>query len=287
MNREDIKGDFILLNVGSARHNADWNWTNVCSPFARIHLVRRGTAEIVRDDGVCVLRENHLYLTPSYVKHSYRCNGVLELFYLHIYEDPGCRPSIFEWVRFPVEIAADTLVAGLVKRLLEINSGRELPVYDPQSYDNSATFADNMARLQHRPIACELETQGILKQLIARFLVHSEQRMAVFDKRILESLYFIHKHIARPPTIECLAASCFMTKDHYIRLFRKEMHCTPWKYIIRKRIELAQLKLLLDQSPVNDIACALGFESVPYFNHLFKQMTGESPGRYKKKMLRR
>lgn len=41
---------FILLNIGHAVQNADWNWKNVCSPFTRIHLVESGTAQIIRED---------------------------------------------------------------------------------------------------------------------------------------------------------------------------------------------------------------------------------------------
>ena len=32
--------NFMMLNVGFAQHNADWNWKNVSSPFARIYYVR-------------------------------------------------------------------------------------------------------------------------------------------------------------------------------------------------------------------------------------------------------
>jgi AraC-like DNA-binding protein len=284
MNKEDIKREFILLNAGYASHNADWNWENVCSPFARIHFVRNGTAKIIRGDGVFGLRENHLYLTPAHIKHAYQCEGVLELFYLHVYEDSGKNPSIFELATFPVEIEADSLVVELIKRLMEINPERELRFYDPRSYDNSATLADNIARQKNTPIACEFETQGILKQIISRFLTKAEYRNEPVEQRILKSLHHIHKNIDRTVDINCLAEMCCLTKDHFIRLFKKEMNCTPGKYINRKKIETAQLRLLINDMTVKDIAYGLGFDNVAYFNRLFKKISGESPGNYKKKI---
>jgi hypothetical protein len=39
----------FTLNVGYAYHNADWNWQNVRSPFARLYYVTEGEAQIEID----------------------------------------------------------------------------------------------------------------------------------------------------------------------------------------------------------------------------------------------
>jgi AraC-like DNA-binding protein len=282
MNKEDIKRDFILLNAGSAKHNGDWNWKNVCSPFARIHYVRRGTAKIIHEDGEYKLKENHLYLTPSYTRHTYQCDGKLELYYLHIYEDLKKKLSIFELINFPVEITADSLVASLIHRLIKINPKRELKYYDPRSYDNSSTLADNLARQKKTPVALELETQGILMQIFSRFLLKARYKNEHIEKRILQSLLYINENIEHVIDLEYLAEVSCLTKDHFIRLFKKEMLCTPGKYINKKKIEIAQLKLLIDDASIKDIAYSLGFSNISYFNLTFKKVTGETPGRYKR-----
>jgi AraC-like DNA-binding protein len=284
MNREELKRDFILLNAGRACHHADWNWKDINSPFARIHYVNSGTANIVRDDGVFELRKSHLYLTPSYVKHAYECDGLLDLYYLHIYEELGKRPSIFTLIDFPVEVEATALDLQLLERLVRINPGRELQHYDPRLYDNSPTMAQNLVLRQKSPVACEMETQGILKQLFSRFLAQAVYRREPVEERIVKSLYYIHQNIDRPIDIDRLAELCYLTKDHFIRLFKKEMNCTPGRYINQKKIEAAQLRILIDQASVKDIAYGLGFDNIPYFNRLFTKIAGENPGKYKKKM---
>jgi len=285
MSKEELKRDFILLNVGYAYHDADWNWKNVHSPFARIHYVKSGHAKIIREDGVFELKKDHLYLTPSYVRHAYECDGILELYYIHIYENPGTSLSVFDLIDFPVEIAADPLDVHLIERLLKINPGRDLQYYDPSAYDNSATVAQNMLLQQKSPLAFELETQGIIKQIFSRFLTLAVYKNEYIEERILKSLNYIHKNLDKSLDIDFLADMCFMTKDHFIRLFKREMNCTPGKYINQKKIEAAQLRILIDNARVKDIAYELGYDNVSYFNRLFTKITGECPGKYKKRML--
>lgn len=282
MNKEELKRAFILLNVGYAFHHADWNWKNINSPFTRIHYVKQGTAKIIRQDGVTQLKEQHLYLTPSYVKHSYECDGDLVLYYIHIYEDPGKNLSIFDLVDFPVEVECNPLDIQLIERLIKINPGRDLQFYDPKVYDNSATVAYNMAVQQKSPLAFEVESQGIISQLFSRFLAQAVYKNEHIEERILKTLRYIHKNIDKPIDISYLAGICYLTKDHFIRLFKKEMNTTPGKYINKKKIEAAQLRLLIDNASIKDIAYELGFDNISYFNRLFTKITGESPGRYKK-----
>lgn len=42
----------LILNVGLAIHNADWNWKNVSSPFTRLYYIMEGTAQIIFPDGM-------------------------------------------------------------------------------------------------------------------------------------------------------------------------------------------------------------------------------------------
>ena len=98
---------------------------------------------------------------------------------------------------------------------------------------------------------------------------------------MIRTLRYIRKHIHEPITIDELTDICFLSKDHFIRLFKKEMHITPTQYINRKKIERAQLMLLTSGHPIKDIAYSLSFEDVSYFNRLFKKYTKKTPAKYK------
>src|SRR5690606_26767878 len=103
------------------------------------------------------------YLTPAYTRHSYQCDGEFSLYYMHIYENPEKKTSIFDALQFPIAIESDRLILQLVQRLNEINPGRELSYYDPKSYDHASGLIKNLALQIKTPIAFEAESQGIIK----------------------------------------------------------------------------------------------------------------------------
>ena len=78
-----------------------------------------------------------------------------------------------------------------------------------------------------------------------------------------------------------LAAISCLSKDHFIRLFKKEVGNTPLQYINQKKIEKAQLILITEDIPVKNIAYLLAYEDHSYFNRLFKKITGVTPQQYR------
>jgi AraC-like DNA-binding protein len=61
------------------------------------------------------------------------------------------------------------------------------------------------------------------------------------------------------------------------------MLCTPLQYVNRKKIEKAQLLLIIRNEPVKDIAYGLSFNNIPYFSCLFKKIIGVPPNVYRTK----
>ncbi len=283
MQNEKYALDFILLNIGYAEHRADWNWKDINSPFARLHLVRKGSAKIYRDGIFHQLRENHLYLTPAHTQHSYACDGEFSLYYIHIYEKLDNKSSIFDRLDFPIEMQSDTLITMLVDRLYQLNPERELSIYDPSSYDTSTELIKNIALNNHTPLALEIESQAIIKQLISRFLSSAAEKMPHTDERVSRVLEHIHKNLHRLISIDELAEISFLTKDHLIRIFKKQIGSTPGKYINQKKIEKAKLMIVLENINIQNLAYKLGFDNISYFNRLFKKLTSETPSAYQER----
>lgn len=282
--KEKENTDLILLNIGYAVHRADWNYKNVNSPFARIYLVRQGIAKLHLQDQVQSLTPGHLYLIPPFTLHSYECDDFYTLYYIHIYENPLSNQRILEDYIFPVEVDATPLDSQLVEQLAVINPGRNLKEYDPSNYDNSSTLMQNILLHTKNPTYTMMETQGILLQLLSRFMKEATHKYEITDNRIRKTIRHIRKNIDKNITIDELTEICCLSKDHFIRLFKEEMHITPVQYINQKKIEKAQLLIITDNRPVKDIAYTLSFENVSYFNRLFKRYTGLTPVMYKSKL---
>lgn len=271
----------LILNVGLAIHNADWNWRNVNSPFTRLYYVTEGTARILLPTGIQELKPDHLYLVPSFTTHSYLCDTHFVHYYLHIYEDHQSESSILEDFSFPTEIPAGDLELPLIKRLCGINPTMQLPQSDPTSYDNNPTLIKNIIKNKQRTFCDKVESRGIVYQLMARFLKDAQPKTEINDDRIQKVLSYIRKNIYKTIDIDSLAAISCLSKDHFIRLFRKEVNNTPLQYINQKKIEKAQLILITDSMPVKNISYLLAYEDHSYFNRLFKKLTGVTPQQYR------
>lgn len=271
----------LILNVGLAIHNADWNWKNVNSPFTRLYYITEGTAKIILPSGVQELKQNYLYLVPSFTTHSYLCDSHFVHYYLHIYEDHQSESSILDDYNFPVEVAAGDLELPLIKRLCQINPSMQLPQSDPDSYDNNPTLIQNIIKNKQRTFCDKVESRGIVYQLMARFLKDAQPKIEVNDNRIQKVISHIRKNIYTLIDIDSLAEISCVSKDHFIRLFKKEIGTTPLQYINQKKIEKAQLILITDNMPVKNIAYLLAYEDHSYFNRLFKKVTGTTPQQYR------
>ena len=271
----------LILNVGLAIHNPDWNWRNVNSPFTRLYYVTEGAARILLPTGIQELKPDHLYLVPSFTTHSYLCDTHFAHYYLHIYEDHQSESSILEDFSFPTEIPAGDLELPLIKRLCGINPTMQLPQSDPTSYDNNPTLIKNIIKNKQRTFCDKVESRGIVYQLMARFLKDAQPKAEINDDRIQKVLSYIRKNIYKTIDIDSLAAISCLSKDHFIRLFRKEVNNTPLQYINQKKIEKAQLILITDSMPIKNISYLLAYEDHSYFNRLFKKLTGVTPQQYR------
>ncbi len=274
--------DLVVLNIGYWEHHADWNLDHVCSPFSRIYLVDKGEAWVVMDGKERHLTPGHLYLIPAFTPHQNICRGDFSLYYIHVFERTEKRISIFDHYCFPFEVPAAMLDAELVKRLLENNPGRALKDFQPDTYDNHPTLMSLIMSYNAMPVSLRFDSQGILLQLFSRFL---SSAISVSDRpqsRIFKVLHYVTEHLDQPITVEELAQLVLLSKDHFIRTFRREMGVTPVEYIMTKRIERAQIALILENKPIKEVAYTLGFGNLSYFNRLFKRITGVTPCEYRK-----
>lgn len=272
----------LVLNVGLAVHNADWNWKNVNSPFTRLYYVTEGSAQIELPDGIYTLSPKHMYFIPAFTIHTNICKSNFVHYYLHIYEDHYSDNDRLDHWKFPVEIEATDLDLALFKRLCEINPHMTLQKSDPTTYDNNPTLMQNLIKNRQRAFCDKVESRGIVFQLLSRFFKQGQSKIEMEDNRIAKTVLYIRKHLNEAIELEKLAEISCLSKDHFIRLFKKELGTTPLQYINQKKIEKAQLLLITEELAVKEIAFQLAFDDYSYFNRLFKKTTGVTPQEYRR-----
>lgn len=272
----------LVLNVGLAVHNADWNWKNVNSPFTRLYYVTEGSAQIELPDGIYTLSPKHMYFIPAFTIHTNICKSNFVHYYLHIYEDHYSDNDWLDHWKFPVEIEATDLDLALFKRLCEINPHMTLQKSDPTTYDNNPTLMQNLIKNRQRAFCDKVESRGIVFQLLSRFFKQGQSKIEMEHNRIAKTVLYIRKHLNEAIELEKLAEISCLSKDHFIRLFKKELGTTPLQYINQKKIEKAQLLLITEELAVKEIAFQLAFDDYSYFNRLFKKTTGVTPQEYRR-----
>lgn len=271
----------LMLHAGYCYHDGDWNWKDVKSPFARLYYVTEGTAQVVMPDGLKTLTPHHFYLIPPNTLHSDICKGFFAHYYVHIYEDPNFDTNIFDDNDFPFEMETLPEDEGLMSRLINLNQQMRLPQSNPQSYDNQPSLFSNIQVSLSRSFPDRLESRGILYTFGARFLRNATPKEQAVDSRIRKSLKYIRSHLNEPIDVGTLSNQVYLTKDHFIRLFRNQTGFTPNVYITNKKLERAELLLVSTSTPLKQIAYDLGYNDLSYFIKLFKKYTHTTPLKYR------
>ncbi len=276
--------NFQMLNVGLARHNGDWNWQNISSPFTRIYLCMEGSARLHLPIGEVDLRPGFMYLVPAHTLHSYECHGKFIHYYLHVYEGFKKETDIFDIYDFPVEIKADGYEDKIFYNICNSHPEATLPESNPSSYDNMTKFVDYVHRYNQMPLYQKLELRGNILILFSHFVKHAQPKVWTEDKRLESALKYIHENIYSELKIDDLASIACLSKPYFIRYFAKIFGMPPLQYINKSKIERAQLLLLTDDKPIKEIAYSLGYNDHSYFIRLFKKITGMTPMAYRMTM---
>ncbi len=103
------------------------------------------------------------------------------------------------------------------------------------------------------------------------------------DKIRMGAIYkYIHAHYNNKPDVNRVAADVHLSTPAFCRYFKKQTKMTFTDFVNQYRITQAKT-LLLKEVSVSEACYEVGFESLSYFNKLFKRLTGENPSVFKKR----
>lgn len=269
--------DFALLNQGHVVHNCDWNFGPVCSSFTRIYWIDRGYAHMTFGGRKHKLTEGHLYLIPALTTHYDHCDSEFHQYYIHFMDRTKHILDYYHRYHMPFEIEATNDDKHIILHLLQLFPDIRLRNPLPATYDNSTGTLNAAKRFQAQPLALRMEVNGLVLQLLSRFFQKATPRQKVNDDRIVHTLYVIEQNLAAIPDINHLSADVGLGKDRFIRLFRQQTGYTPTDYIIRHRIQQAQMLFIDGHRSVKEVALSLGYDNISYFGRLFKKVTDLTP----------
>ena len=103
------------------------------------------------------------------------------------------------------------------------------------------------------------------------------------DPKIEQTLSYINQHLSGELSVELLAEQVFLSKYHFMRLFKAQTGSTVHAYVRQKRLMHAA-RLIREGVPVNKAAADSGFSDYSSFHRAFRETFGINPGALKKYM---
>ncbi|MER7685647.1 helix-turn-helix domain-containing protein [Streptomyces sp. NPDC097610] len=97
-----------------------------------------------------------------------------------------------------------------------------------------------------------------------------------------EVLVWMERHLDREVTVEQLAARAHMSPRTFARRFQQETGTTPYRWILRQRVLLAQELLEASDETMDAIAGRTGFGTAAALRHQFVRSLGTTPQAYRR-----
>lgn len=101
-------------------------------------------------------------------------------------------------------------------------------------------------------------------------------------QRIVRAKRYMDRAYEQPLNLHRLSQEAYLSKYHFLRVFKQTYRITPHQYLLRRRIDQARQFLRENELSVSEICYLTGFESPGSFSSLFKREVGMSPSQYRK-----
>lgn len=142
-------------------------------------------------------------------------------------------------------------------------------------------------------LASELEIKGLLFSMLALLLRLGEpvsdpkpSQDGYRIERLKTVIGYLESHYAEPVSLGQLATIARMSESYFCRFFKRITTKSPIEYLNGYRIQQAANRLRRTGDPIMRIAMDVGFNNLSYFNVVFRDRFGCTPGQYRKQFAR-
>ena len=104
----------------------------------------------------------------------------------------------------------------------------------------------------------------------------------VTQARLRMMMQFIADHHTERISLDNIASAANISKSAALRCFRAGMQVSPVGYLNDYRLNRAKELLISSHSTVSEVALAVGFDNVGYFDRVFKRAFGITPKQFAK-----
>ncbi|GFN33896.1 response regulator transcription factor [Paenibacillus xylaniclasticus] len=129
---------------------------------------------------------------------------------------------------------------------------------------------------------------GIMQRMIDQKLLETNQTLSgsTLSGPVQEALRYVDEHLHLSFGLREVADHIHLHPSYLSARFKEQMHMTFSEYVVRRKLQKAKELLLQTNMPIAEISERLGYQTPRYFNKLFKEYEGCSPGQYRVETLK-
>lgn len=277
--------DLKILTVQRTEAGRWWNYRNVISPFSRFWLILKGQATVTHGGVFYQLVPGSIHLVPAFTRHDCSCSETFDHYHMHFSARLPTGIDLFSMLECACQLKASRQALSLCQRLDAIYPSRKLPCFDP-SREEYKRLSARLESAAHEETPSEwLESQGIMRLLLAPFLDSARFRDGVHARashRFLAVQEFIQEHMGETISLADMARVAGLNPTYFSDVFDETVGMRPTDYLIQRRMERAQYLLLTSRDSVKQIAFQVGIPDAAYFTRLFTRLFGISPTAYRR-----
>lgn len=141
---------------------------------------------------------------------------------------------------------------------------------------------DLLALCAERPLHFEWQLSQQLSALLHHIALGmwTEYAQTTLAQR---AVAYLENHYAEKIILDQLAQQLYVSTAHLIRVFRREIGCTPHQYLSQYRLMTAEHLLEFSNDPIETIALETGFSSSSHFISQFRQTHGLTPIQFRRR----
>ncbi|HLS82622.1 MAG TPA: AraC family transcriptional regulator [Steroidobacter sp.] len=151
--------------------------------------------------------------------------------------------------------------------LLFIRGHCDMGLEDELWYEEQLAFLLERMLVRHRQILARARAVPVRRATTRREIL----------RRVLLATDFIHSNYDKPLMLSDMARAAFLSRHHFLRLFKNIHEVTPHEYLQRKRTSVAARLLRSSDMSVEEIVRRVGFDSRSTLFRALRRFHGVTP----------
>ena len=157
----------------------------------------------------------------------------------------------------------------------------ELCFYQPQMQALAAALVDEVeAGGPSGPLYAESLGTAMVALLLRRQGSRNRER-PVPGEQVRTVCAYIDAHLGENLHLDALGSLVGLGPERLRIAFQQTLRESPYRYVLRRRVETARSLLCSTRLPITEIALRLGFADHAHFTSTFRRATGVAPSRYR------